>query len=128
MKNYPNCPVCKSKPFFNVKRPISIDGNNPIERVEIEECLIKVSGEHNPEESVSICTKCRSAYRRKFFDDKELAEIYNKAYYKIEERISRLDEFIYNDYEFLNGYSMSIYSMVKDKENIHTGFIAEYLL
>ena len=81
---YSKCPVCGSKPSFSIRKKISLNKNSTIEKIEIEEFLIKVSKEKSPEEVLSVCMKCRLVYRKKFFDDKELEEIYNKAYYRME--------------------------------------------
>lgn len=125
MKYYSKCPVCGSKPSFNIRRKISLDGDNSIEKVQIEEFLIKVAKGKNFEEVLAVCMKCRLVYREKFFDDKELEEIYNELYPRIEEKISGFEGFIYNNEEILNEYSKRIFKMVKDIEKRYHGKITD---
>lgn len=117
MKYYSKCPICGDKPSFSIRKEISLNGNDTIIKTQMEEFLTKISKEQNPEEIVSVCIKCRSAYRQKFFNEEELEAIYNEAYFRMEEKISKVRGFVYNDEEVKSDYSKKIFKLVKEIEN-----------
>ena len=116
MKQYPNCPVCGTESIFTTKNKIHFNSKNITEMMEVEEFLINVAKEKAPETVLGVCMRCRQVYRARFFDEKELAEIYNEAYYRLEEKVSKGEEFIYSNEAFLKGCSKKIMDLVKDTE------------
>ena len=125
MKYYSKCPICGYNPSFKVRKKISLDENCIIKKIQIEEFLTEVSKEKSPEEILSVCMKCRLVYREKFFCDRELQEIYNKAYRRMEKRISQVGVMVYDDAEFLGEYSRMVYGEVKDIERRYQSKIVD---
>ncbi len=117
MKKYECCPVCNAKPSFSLPFSIRTKGNGKIMDTSIDELLVKVTKQSNPTGEISCCMNCRLVYNSKFYTSEELDKVYGQAYYLLEERIRGVDEFIYENEEFLKQYSKRIYNMVKGVEN-----------
>ncbi len=119
MKYYHQCPLCHSKPFLNLNGKINLDGNGPLDKIEIDEFLRKVAKEEKPKDILSVCIKCRILYRGRFFDEKEVEKIYNQVYYQMNKRISQIKGFVYSDAVFRRKYARQIYNEVKDAEKLY---------
>ena len=122
MKIYDKCPVCEKQTTGGIRR--TFFGHSVLGSIQIDELFTKVV-ENETEGQLSICKSCRLVYNKKFFNESELAYIYNKGYFLMEERIKDLPGFVYEDKLFLSGYSERIYKKVKfleskTKANLHT--------
>lgn len=125
MKNYSSCPICANKPAFSLSFSIKSSGTNEIMDISIDEFLVKVAKQEYLTGELSCCMGCRLFYNSKFFTEQELNEIYNNAYFRLEERIQDFGDFVYNNSEFLSAYSARIYSMVKNAEKKYKREIRE---
>jgi len=111
MKIYSCCPVCRKESKIEFKRRML--GLSKQAKIEIDELFTKITDGKEASGLLSVCMNCRLVYNKKFYDDEELAYVYNKGYFLMEERIKELPGFVYDDEDFLNAYSKRIFDKVK---------------
>lgn len=116
MKTIFKCPICNSKPLLTVKKKINQGKADVFLKASLNEYYLKLCKESNPSEILSICSNCRSIYRAKFFDDKQIEKIYGHLYHEIEKELSNSDGFAYNKKNILDGCSEKMFNAVKGIE------------
>ena len=116
MKYTNTCPICGANPWATFRKNIVIEAYSPYQR-HIAEPLFQLVEEKEPEEIISFCMGCRSIYRAKFFDDKEIDDIYNKHYFELEESLAGDPSFGYDNPIFLDGLSKKMLGIVKEIES-----------
>lgn len=116
MKTIFKCPICNSRPLLTVKKKINQGRADVFLKASLSEYYLKLCNESNPSEILSICSNCRSIYRTKFFDDKEIEQIYGHLYHEVEKELSSSNGFAYNKKQILDGCSEKMFNTVKGLE------------
>lgn len=118
MKSISRCPICQRSPVatFSSKIPLK-KGTKDIYQSQVENFAVKLCGQKEPSEVLSVCWSCKSVYRAAFFDSDELLQIYQSEYIGMEDEIS--DEVVYHDPAFLKESSIRTFHMVKEIERTY---------
>jgi len=117
MKAISICPICNAKPLMTIRKKINRNRADEFLIAALDEYYLKLCHEPSPSEVLSICSKCNSVYRANFFDTAEIKKIYEHLYHEIEVKFSKLDGYVYNKSEFLDGCSEKMFNTVKHLED-----------
>lgn len=90
-------------------------GAKDIYQAQVETYAVKLCGQEEPREVLSVCWNCKSVYRALFFDSEELKVIYESEYIEMEDDVS--EEIAYHDTAFLAESSRRTLELVKNIES-----------